>query len=295
MSKKLRPYVYSFPALIIIGLIVLFPIIYTGYISLTNMNIYHWFNFKIIGLSNYKKAFLNFDSGFLSALAWTALWTAANMAVQMIVAFFLAVLLNSDGLRFKNVYKTILMFPWAMPAYVSILLWRMGMYNTEFGLLNQWLKQLGLGPINWLGDSVTAFFACTAVNLWMAFPFMIMTIDSALQSIDKSYYESATIDGAGFFTKLTKITVPTVRPIIAPAVVMTAFTTFKQFDIVYLMIQQKGSTTGADLQTVITYAYENAFVTSNYGYSCAISILIFILIIIMFPIVTKRSMKKEEV
>lgn len=225
----------------------------------------------------------------------TIAWTAINMIIQVIVAFFIAVLLNSEGLRLKNLYKTLLMFPWAMPAYVSILLWRMGIYNTEFGLLNQWLKQLGLGPVNWLSNSSVAFFACIIVNLWMAFPFMIMTIDGALQSIDKSYYESATLDGAGYFTKIRKITVPSLWPIIAPAVIMTTFTTFKQFDIIFLMTQQQGANTGANVHTVITYAYEKAFITNNYGYSSAISILIFVIIIVAFPIVSRRTMKEEGI
>jgi len=293
MNKKLRPYAYSLPALAVIGFIILFPIFYTGYISCTNMNIYHWFNFRWIGADNYKKALFVFDSGFLPALLRTIMWTVINMVVQVIVAFFIAVLLNSEGLKMKNLYKTILMFPWAMPAYVSILLWRMGIYNTEFGLLNQWLKQLGLGPVNWLSNSSSAFLACMVVNLWMAFPFMIMTIDGALQSIDKSFYESATLDGANWFNKITKITVPSLRPIIAPAVILTTFTTFKQFDIIFLMTQQQGSNTGANIHTVITYAYEKAFITNNYGYSSAISILIFVIIMIVFPIVSGKIMKEE--
>ena len=84
------------------------------------------------------------------------------------------------------------MLPWAMPAYVSILLWRVGIFNTEFGLLNQWLTALGLPKYSILDNTVTAFLACLALNLWMALPFMIATIDGALQSVDASLYESAT-------------------------------------------------------------------------------------------------------
>jgi ABC-type sugar transport systems, permease components len=292
MKKTLRCYTYLLPALAVIGLVVLFPILYTGYISLTNMNVYHWFDFHIIGLENYRKALLVFDSGFLPALLRTVLWTALNMVLQLSVAFLIAVLLNSEGLRLKNLYKTILMFPWAMPAYISVLLWRMGIYNDEFGLLNQWLKLAGLGPVQWLSKDLTAFLACLVVNLWMAFPFMIMMIDSGLQSIDASYYESATLDGAGFFTKMRRITIPLLRPIIAPAAVITAFTTFKQFDIVFLMTQQQGSKTGANIHTVLTYAYEKAFTTSNYGYSSAVSILIFV-IIILFSVFTRKELKEE--
>lgn len=279
------------PSIIVIGIIVLFPILYTGYISFTNMSIYHWFNPKFIGFDNYAKAFFVLDSGFLFALLRTVLWTVVNMVLQMVIAYIIAVLLNTEGIRAHKVYKTILMFPWAMPGYVSILLWKMGMFNNEYGLLNQWLGKIGLGGIKWLDGNISAFLSCTLVNLWLALPFMIMIIDGALQSIDKSYYESATLDGAGFFVKLRKITIPLVRPVIAPAVVITIFTTFKQFDIIYLLTQQQGSKTGADIHTVITYTYEKAFVTNNYGYSSAISIIIFLLLI-LFSLYTNKELRE---
>jgi arabinogalactan oligomer/maltooligosaccharide transport system permease protein len=294
LKKKLIPYLYSLPSLLVIGVIVLFPILYTGYISLTNMNVYHWFDFSLIGFDNYKKALLVMDSGFVQALLRTLLWTALNMGFQLVFAFFIAMGLNAEGLKLKTVYKTLLMFPWAMPGYVSILLWRMGMFNTEFGLLNQWLRGFGLGDVKWLSQNDTAFSSCTVVNLWLALPFMIMIIDGALQSIDKSYYESATLEGAGFFTRIGKITIPLLRPIIAPAVILTLFTTFKQFDVVYLLTQQQGAKTGADIHTIITYAYEKAFVTNNYGYSSAISIIIFALLIVLSAI-SRKDLKEEGI
>ena len=211
-KEWLRSYLWSGPSLLLIALVVVFPILYTFYISLTNMNVYHW-------------------------------------------------------------------FPWAMPGYVSILLWKTGMFNTQFGLLNQWMEKLGLETMRWLSSDVSAFICCTAVNLWLALPFMIMIMDGAMQSIDKSYFESALLDGAGWVQRTRYITVPAIRPIIAPAVIITIFTTFKQFDVIYLLTQQAGAKTGAHVHTILTYAYENAFISNNYGYSSAISIIIFVLLI----------------
>ena len=193
-KKKWIPWGYSSPALLLIGIIVVFPILYTGYISLTNMNLYHWSDFEIIGLENYTRALLKIDSGFLNALWTTLIWTAVNMVLQVVIAYFIAVGLNADGLRLNRVYKTLLMFPWAMPAYVSILVWKVGMYNTEFGLLNKLFVAIGLPKVNILSQNGSAFIACLILNLWMALPFMIMMIDGALQSIDKSMYESAVLE-----------------------------------------------------------------------------------------------------
>ena len=107
-----------------------------------------------------------------------------------------------------------------------------------------------------------------------------MIMDGALQSIDGSYYESARLDGAGALARARYITIPAMRPIIAPAVIITVFTTFKQFDVVYLLTQQAGAKTGSGFHTILTYAYENAFITNNYGYSSAISVIIFVLLIV---------------
>lgn len=279
-KRKFLPWGYSAPALILVGIIVVFPILYTGYISFTNMNIYHWDDYQLIGLKNYQRALLKMDSGFISALLTTIAWTFFNMVIQVVVAFFIALGLNVKGIKGARVFKTLLMFPWAMPAYVSILLWRVGMFNTEFGFLNQVLTALGLEKMNFLSQNVPAFISCMVLNLWMALPFMIMMMDGALQSVDRSYYESAKLDGAGFWKQNWYITVPAIRPILLPSVIMTTFTTFKQFDIIYLLTMQKGSLSGATLQTVITYAHQNAFVSNNYGLSSAVSIVIFGIIIV---------------
>ena len=283
MKSRKRVTLYSYlcsgPSLLLIGLMVVFPILYTAYISLTNMNVYHWFDFTIVGIDNYIRALFVFDSGFLSALLATVLWTVVSMVFQLVIAFVLASLLNIQKLRLRKLYKTILMFPWAMPGYVSILLWKTGIFNSQFGLLNQWMEELGLATVRWLSSDVSAFICCSIVNLWLALPFMIMIMDGALQSIDRSYYESALLDGASWLERTRFITVPAIKPIIAPAVIITVFTTFKQFDVVYLLTQQAGAKTGSGFHTILTYAYENAFITNNYGYSSAISIIIFILLI----------------
>lgn len=96
--KNVMPWLQSMPAMILIGMIIVFPVLYTGYISLTNMNLFHWFDFEVIGFSNYARALTKVDSGFLSALLTTILWTAVNMVVQVVLAFFIALGLNTEGL-----------------------------------------------------------------------------------------------------------------------------------------------------------------------------------------------------
>lgn len=290
-KETMYSWLCSAPSLLLILLIVVFPILYTAYISVTNMNVYHWFNFSFVGLENYRDALFVFDSGFLAALGRTVLWTVLNMVLQLVIAFVLASLLNIRDFRGRKIYKTILMVPWAIPGYVSILLWKTGMFNSQFGLLNQWMERLDLQAVRWLANDVSAFLCCTVVNLWLALPFMIMIMDGALQAVDKSYYESAILDGATWLQRAVHITIPEIRGIIGPAVLITLFTTFKQFDVVYLLTQQAGARTGANIHTILTYAHENAFITNNYGYSSAVSMIIFAVLILFSTAVNRR--KKE--
>lgn len=296
MKKKngTLPWKFSLPSMVLITMIIIFPIAFTLYISFTNMNLYHWDDYRFIGINNYSRALTKLDSGFLSAIVTTIIWTVLNMVLQIVISFFIALGLNIKGLKMARVYKTLLMFPWAMPAYISILLWRVGMYNTEYGLLNKFITAIGLPKVEFLAENIPAFFSCLALNLWMALPFLIMMMDGALQSVDHSYYESAKLDGAGWWARNIFITIPCIWPILAPAIIMTTFTTFKQFDIIYLLTMQKGSLTGATLNTVITYAYQNAFVSNNYGLSSAVSIVIFGFII-FFSLFINRGIKGENI
>ena len=166
-KERLTTCAWSAPSMILISLMVVFPILYTFYISLTNINVYHWFDFSLIGLKNYARALFTFDSGFLSALLATVLWTVVNMILQLVIAFVLASLLNNPKLRLRRLYKTLLMFPWAMPGYVSILLWKTGIFNSQFAAplaaVTRWVRlkfaAMNLKKLaNWSWEH--SFFAC---------------------------------------------------------------------------------------------------------------------------------------
>ena len=169
MEKKkrkewIRSYAWSAPSLLLIGLMVVFPILYTFYISLTNMNVYHWFDFTLVGLDNYIRALFVFDSGFLSALLATILWTAVSMILQLVIAFLLANLLNIEKLRLRKLYKTVLMFPWAMPGYVGILLWKTGMFATTEELYAYMENNTGRGRYGFVEQHSTAYYSAAWIH-----------------------------------------------------------------------------------------------------------------------------------
>ena len=201
-KRKCMPFLYIGPAWLVIGIVVLFPILYTLTISFTNMNIWHWKSYDFNGIANYIYALGNLDSGFIQALFRTVLWTICNIGLEIVIALWISLLLNTEHLVGKGIYKTILMIPWAMPSYITALIWKSGMFQNDFGLLNQILVSLGLEKVSWLNTNVLAFCSCMLVNLWMALPYMILMFFGGLQGIDKGYYEAAVIEGANRWQKL---------------------------------------------------------------------------------------------
>lgn len=276
MKKKQRliPFAFISPSMLFILTVSIYPIIYTVIISLTNLNMYHWQNPEFIGIQNYTKILGAFNSEFFVVLIRTIVWTIVNMVIHIVLAGILALLLNIDQLKGKGIYRVILILPWAVPGYISTLIWK-NMFNYDFGAINLILQKIGITPIDWLTNSLNAMIACTIVNVWLATPFMMVVILGSLQSIDKTYYEAAIIDGASAFDKFRFITLPLLKPAVTPAIIITLFVTFKQFDVIYLMT--KGLAGKTDV--IITYAYNKAFLDYNYGYSAALSVIIFVILL----------------
>ena len=245
------------------------------------MNVYHWFDFTVIGLDNYVKALFVFDSGFLSALLSTVLWTVVNMAVQLVLAFVLASLLNVKKLRLRKLYKTLLMFPWAMPGYVSILLWKTGMFNTEFGLLNQWMEKLGLEAQRWL--------ATRRLGLHLLHGREPLA-GAALHAHDNGrghaehrpqlLRERPARRGQLAPAAPWSITIPTHPAHHRPGGHHHGVHDLQAVRRHLPADPADGRARRAQACTpILTYAYENAFITNNYGYSSAISIIIFLLLL----------------
>lgn len=290
LKIKITPYLYVSPSTILIMLLCLYPMVYTFILSFTNLNMYHWKNPSFIGLDNYINILGRLDGDFFIVVFRTIIWTILNMVIHVSLAVILALLLNMEKLWFRSLYRTILILPWAVPGYISTLIWK-GMFNYDFGAINAILNKLGISSINWLNDPLNAFIACIIVNVWLATPFMMIVCLGALQSIDKTFYEAAEIDGATGYQKFRYLTLPLMKPAMLPAVIITIFVTFKQFDVVYLLT--RGLAGKTDL--LITYAYNRAFTDYNYGYSAAFSVIIFILLLVLTRFRKKMIKSAEEV
>ena len=225
-------------------------------------------------------ASLRSSGDFVIVMSRTTVWTVICVALFFVVGLFLALILNSDYIRAKGFWRTLIIVPWAVPYYISALTWKF-FFNGEFGTINNILRQLGWeNPPTWLNDPTLAFAALVIINLWMSFPFFTTIILGALQSIPKEMYEASEVDGANWWRQLGAITLPLIRPAVIPAVILSALTTFKLFESVWMVTKGgpfTGGRTGAT-EIVMVYSYNQAFQKFNFGYISAFAVILFILL-----------------
>ena len=248
---------------------------------------------KFIGLDNFAEILGSGDTAdtqFYHTLWMTFLWTVLNVFLHVSIGLGLALLLNRPNLRFRAVYRVLLIVPWAVPSYITALIWKW-MFNTQYGVINQILAVVGIDRVDWLGQSVlTNFTANLVTNTWLGFPFMMVVSLGALQSIPKELYEAASIDGATRWQQFKTITLPLLKPALFPAIILGVIWTFNMFNVIYLV-----SGGGPDNKTniLITEAYYAFKVLGRYGFAAAYSLLIFV-ILFAYATITNRVTRATE-
>ncbi|MEM9293674.1 MAG: ABC transporter permease subunit [Acidobacteriota bacterium] len=282
-----QAYSYVGPAMIGMLILVFFPFFYGIALSFTNQSIYNtdqpiteiWTGFEnyVEILSDFElyreldgEKVLNFEN-FYWTLFITVLWTVTNVTIGVSVGLALALMLNTKGLAFKPIYRVILILPWAVPNYITALVWK-GMFHKQFGVINQVFQIFGLEPVGWFDGVATSFLTVLATNSWLSFPFMMVISLGALQSIPADLYEAARVDGATRWRQFRSITLPMLKPALIPAVILSVIWTFNMFNIIYLV---SGGEPSGSTEILITAAYKIAFEQYRYGYAAAYSTVIF--------------------
>jgi arabinogalactan oligomer/maltooligosaccharide transport system permease protein len=220
----------------------------------------------------------------------TVIWTISNVTVGLSLGFILAMALNTENLRGKTIYRVLLILPWAIPNYITALVWR-GMFHPQFGVINQFLQMFGLQPVAWFDGVVSSFVTGLATNGWLSFPFMMVVILGALQSIPKDMYEAAEVEGANGWQRLRHITLPLLKPTLVPAIVLSVVWTFNMFNIIFLV---SGGEPGGANEILITKAYKIAFENYQYAYAAAYSTVIFIILLVYGFFQTKVTKATES-
>ena len=202
----------------------------------------------------------------------------------------LALLLRDPLLKLRGVYRALLIVPWAVPNYITALIWK-GMFHRQFGAINGLLVWLGLEPVAWFSRFWTSFTANVTTNVWLGFPFMMVVTLGALSQIPKDLEEAAALDGASRRQILLRVILPLLRPALLPAVILGAVWTFNMFNVVFLV--SGGEPDGAT-DILISQAYRWAFTRGHrYGYAAAFAVLIFVVLAAQSSL-TRRLTAKEE-
>jgi arabinogalactan oligomer / maltooligosaccharide transport system permease protein len=282
-------YFYVGPALVGMLALAFFPFFYGFMLSFTDTTLLNqgasWGE-RWVGFANYGTILNDFKFGgegsafnyqnFYWTLGVTILWTVTNVVLGVSIGLAMALLLNIKGLKGVAIYRTLLILPWAIPNYITALTWK-GMFHPQFGAINQGIQAFGGQPVQWFDSFGPSFITGLATNAWLSFPFMMVVALGALQAVDEDMYEAARIDGASPWQQFWHITLPSLRPALLPAVIVSVVWTFNMFNVIYLVSagQPSGST-----EILVTRAYKIAFEEYRYGYAAAYSVVIFMILLI---------------
>lgn len=258
----------------IIGLLVFtaLPFAASFYLSFTDYNLMSAPVFT--GLDNYWKLFTG-DRTFRKSLWVTLVYVFTTVPLKLAFALFIAVILNYK-LKFINFFRTAFYVPSILGGSIAIaVMWRY--LFADVGIVNMALQGIGLEPVNWFGDPTNALFTITLLRLWQFGSAMVIFL-AALQSIDKSLYEAASIDGAGKFSTFWHITMPLITPVIFFNLIMQMVQAFQEFNGPYIITQ------GGPLKSTYLlplYIYEEAFKRFDMGYASAIAWVLFVIIMVL--------------
>ena len=286
--RKTEPYLWIAPSIVLMAIFIIVPIFFVFRMALSKVTragqIKGFNNFE-----NFTAVLTNPD--FAMVLKNTIVWTIFVVVLSTVLGFILALLLNNK-FRGRKIARAIVVFPWATTLVVQASIWTF-IINTDFGTLNTLLKTLGIieQNINWT-PTPTAWFAWEiACGIFVTIPFVCFTALSGLQGIDAAYYEAATVDGASYWQKLFKITVPLVKPSLTVATVLNIIYVFNSFPIVWTMT--KGDP-ASRTDTLVTYLYKLAFYNGKQGEAAAVSVIGFLILLVCASIYMISTLKKGD-
>ena len=288
IMQAVTPYVWLLPSILLMVIFILFPIFEVFRTSLSEVS-----RSGIIkgfaGLDNFAKVLKTPAFGIV--LKNTLVWTVVVVGLSTLIGFTLAIVLNNE-FRGRKIARAIMVFPWATSLIIQASVWKF-IIDGDYGTLNTLLLKLGLisKAVNWT-PTPAAYFAWECwVGIFVTVPFVTFCVLSGLQSIDASYYEAATVDGAGFWQKLFQITLPLVKSSLTVSTVLNIIYVFNSFPIIWTIT--KGDPANRT-DTLVTYLYKQAFYKGRTGEAAAISVIGFLILCFCASVYMVISLRKEE-
>jgi multiple sugar transport system permease protein len=275
MRREWTAYLFNAPGLILFAIFTVYAL-YTSF-----MLSFHEWNLigddkRFIGLDNYREVLQ--DENFHEAIRNTVYFTVVSVPVTMIIAMFLAILLNTQ-IRGLAIFRTAFYLPVITPLVVAAIIWSW-LYQADTGLLNYYLQQLGIieEPVYWLGNRDTAMPAVIAMNVWKGIGFNMIVYLAGLQAVPQEFYEAAEVDGAGWWDRFRRITLPLIAPTTFFLLVINTVGAMKAFTQVFVMTQGGPPGPGGATTTIVYWIYQQAFVYFKMGYASALAYTTFFLL-----------------
>lgn len=300
---KTFPYLLISPGIFLLIFVVVFPLLFMCFLAFTNYNLYNapprhlleW-----VGFDNFKSLVTVpiWKTTFFNVLTWTIVWTLVATTLQIALALLLAIIVNHPLIRFKKLIRTVLILPWAVPSFVTILIFA-AIFNDDFGSINNDILQplFGIAPA-WLNDPFWAKVALILIQVWLGFPFVFALFTGVLQSISSDWYEAADMDGASSWQKFRNITFPHILFATAPLLIMQYAGNFNNFNLIYLFNKGGPPVSGQNAGStdiLISWVYRLTFDMQNYNMAATISLIIGVFIAILaFLQFRKTSTFKDE-
>jgi arabinogalactan oligomer/maltooligosaccharide transport system permease protein len=286
--SKFFPYIVLAPIILLVAFVIVMPIIFSILTAFTNYNKSHLPPASLIdwvGLTNFAKLFKVpiWSDTFFSVFVWTLVWAVCSTFSTYFMGMLQAVLLNSKFVKYKSLYRSIMILPWAIPQMISLLVFK-NLLNGQFGPLGQFLIDLGLTDqrIPFLTDPVLAKITVILVNLWMGFPMFMIMIQGILSNIDKGLYEAAEIDGAGSYQVFRKITLPLVLKATGPLLVMNFAGNFNGFGAIFFLTEggpvNPNYQLARDTDILISWIYKLTLNHQIYDMAAVMCIILFLMI-----------------
>ena len=298
------PYVISGPAILLLIFAVIFPIMFSFALAFTNYDLYHSppaHLFDWVGFKTFANIFTVdiWRSTFFDVLGWTVVWTLLASTLQITIGVFLAILVNQKDLKLKRFIRIMFVLPWAVPGFVTILVFA-GMFNDSFGAINNdILAFFSISPIPWMTDALWTRVALILIQGWLGFPYIFIVTTGILQSIPEDLYEAAVIDGATSWDKFMNITLPVILTSMAPTLITQYTFNFNNFNIIYLFNgggpATPGSTAGGT-DILVSWIYKLTMQSSQYALAAALTILlsVFVIAIAMWQFRKSNSFNQER-
>ncbi|MDO5649963.1 MAG: sugar ABC transporter permease [Gallicola sp.] len=275
-------YLYILPWLLGFIVLTVYPMVYSFILSFTDMHISG--EGKFVGIDNFTYAF-NVDPLFTKALLNTCYYVVMFVPSSLVLAYFIAYLL-SRRIKFQGFFRTVFYLPYVTAGVAVTILWGW-IFNANFGLVNYALSLIGIKPVNWLGDPNNAMVSIVIMSLWTIGNTIIIFL-AGIQDIPRSYYESASIDGANSLVQLFKITIPLTTPTIFFNLVVTIIAAFQIFQQPYIL------TLGGPLNSTYTtnmHLFTNGFEYGKLGYASTIGWIMLLIMMVITLLVIGSSKK----